>query len=317
MKIYNKLIIDIGSGAVIDEDSFEYTGPLALCGGGGDAPAPPAKTATENALDEAQLKLLQDQNTYRQEMEPFQLEAMGYKRDGDGKIVKLADSELPLEQQLQNTQLKKSLLMAGYDPTGNKLTEEQMLAGMSDTEKSNYNVTKLTNQRQLDALEGKLPISPALESELAAEETQATELLSRKLGANWAQSTSGQSLMAKIKTKANLVREEARRGMITTSDAIANSQANRSARNASFVNETTGVAGSASTNKLNQMAGYITGVGSGFDNSMTMSSKLASERANKQNLAMQQWQTNANNSASTTNATITGGAMAAAAAAAA
>ena len=34
MKVYTKVVIDL-SGAVIEEKSFEYTGSLALCGGGG------------------------------------------------------------------------------------------------------------------------------------------------------------------------------------------------------------------------------------------------------------------------------------------
>jgi hypothetical protein len=34
MKIYKKIRIDIETGAVTHEDSFEYEGPLALCGGG-------------------------------------------------------------------------------------------------------------------------------------------------------------------------------------------------------------------------------------------------------------------------------------------
>lgn len=35
MKIYNKIVWDIETLEVLEEDSFEYTGPIALCGGGG------------------------------------------------------------------------------------------------------------------------------------------------------------------------------------------------------------------------------------------------------------------------------------------
>lgn len=35
MKIYNKVVIDMTTGKILEEDSFEYTGPVALCGGGG------------------------------------------------------------------------------------------------------------------------------------------------------------------------------------------------------------------------------------------------------------------------------------------
>ena len=319
MRIYNKLVLDIDSGNILEEDSFEYSGPLALCGGG-SAPAASQPTAAENALTEAQLKQLQDQNKYRDEMEPFQLEAMGYKRDpASGLIVKLSADERPTSQILQDLAAEKSLAMAGYDTKGNKLSEEQLLAGMTDSEKISYNVNKLTNQRQLDALEGKLPISPGLESELSSEETQATEMLNRKLGKDWALSTSGQSMMTKIKQKNNLVREEARRGMITETQGLATAQAGIAGQKAAVADS----ASNLSTTKLNQMAGFITGTGAGFDDSMTMSSKLASERANQQNMLMQQWQTKQNASSSMTNAGITasgsaigiaGGAAAAAAA---
>lgn len=35
MKVYNKLVIDMLTMEVLEEDSFEYVGPVALCGGGG------------------------------------------------------------------------------------------------------------------------------------------------------------------------------------------------------------------------------------------------------------------------------------------
>lgn len=35
MKIYNKIVWDIETLEVLEEDSFEYTGPIALCKGGG------------------------------------------------------------------------------------------------------------------------------------------------------------------------------------------------------------------------------------------------------------------------------------------
>ena len=37
MKVYSKLVLDIETGEVLEEDSFEYSGPIAFCGGGGGA----------------------------------------------------------------------------------------------------------------------------------------------------------------------------------------------------------------------------------------------------------------------------------------
>lgn len=35
MKVYSRVVIDIESGDILEEDSFEYSGPVALCGSGG------------------------------------------------------------------------------------------------------------------------------------------------------------------------------------------------------------------------------------------------------------------------------------------
>lgn len=43
MKIYNRVTMSMATGAILEEDSFDYEGPLALaCGGGApDIPPPP------------------------------------------------------------------------------------------------------------------------------------------------------------------------------------------------------------------------------------------------------------------------------------
>ena len=33
MKIYNEVVIDMNTGETVYEDSFEYDGPMAMCGG--------------------------------------------------------------------------------------------------------------------------------------------------------------------------------------------------------------------------------------------------------------------------------------------
>lgn len=35
MKIYNKIVWDMNALEILKEDSFDYIGPVALCGGGG------------------------------------------------------------------------------------------------------------------------------------------------------------------------------------------------------------------------------------------------------------------------------------------
>lgn len=47
MKIYERIVMD-WDGTVLDEQAFEYEGPVALCGGGGggkgSSPSPPPPT---------------------------------------------------------------------------------------------------------------------------------------------------------------------------------------------------------------------------------------------------------------------------------
>ena len=43
MKIYNRVVLDMETLEVLEEDSFDYQGPVAMCGGGKspDIPDPP------------------------------------------------------------------------------------------------------------------------------------------------------------------------------------------------------------------------------------------------------------------------------------
>ena len=42
MKIYNRVTVSMATGAILEEDSFDYEGQVALaCGGSPDAPPPP------------------------------------------------------------------------------------------------------------------------------------------------------------------------------------------------------------------------------------------------------------------------------------
>lgn len=314
MKIYDELIIDIESGAVVSETSHEYDGPLMLCGGGGNAPAPPQKTETEKALDVEQLEMIREQRAATKEMEPFMLESMGYVRNAEtGKIEK--STVMTPEKIL----LRKNLLMAGYDEQGNLLTEEQQLAGMNDSEKLSYKSNKLNQQRQMDAMEGKLAISPALEESLSAEEAQAREVLARKLGKDWMLSTPGQGLMKTISQKNDLVREEARRGLIGTTQAVSDSKSNQNRMQESNRASLAGIFASGISNDASNASNFATSKMGSFDGSLSLSSKYASERANAQNLAMQRYATDSAASSSMTTAAIgvagTVGAAAAAAAA--
>ena len=74
MKIYERIVMD-WDGNVLDEQSFEYEGPVALCGGGGGKgstpkpppppPPPPPKPATEKDTTAAANEAVADQDAKR------------------------------------------------------------------------------------------------------------------------------------------------------------------------------------------------------------------------------------------------------------
>lgn len=74
MKIYERIVLD-WDGTVLEEESFEYTGPLALCGGGGgkkpktpEPPPPPPPTpkpAVAKDVTAAATEAMNEQDTRR------------------------------------------------------------------------------------------------------------------------------------------------------------------------------------------------------------------------------------------------------------
>lgn len=304
MKIYERLVIDIETGQSLEEISYEYNGPLALCDTNVEATP---KSATEEAIDQTQLQLLQKQVSMTEELEPFILESAGYTRNADGQIVK-SDTKTA-----EDILTEKSLALQGYSTTGESLTEEQMLSYMTETEKLSYLNQKANLERQQKALAGELEISPVLEKELAGEETQLKEVLARKLGADWETSTSGQNLLTELQAKADLVREEARQGIITSSEGVAASMANQSTMEEKNREMLASLSSDNTTTKINKLMSLM-GVNTTAMNSLSdVSSIYASDRANRQNVNL----SNAANKTSTTNSAIGGAGAAAAAAAAA
>jgi len=307
MKIYNKLVLNIETGETLYEDSFDYTGPLALCKGG--TPAPVQPTATELALQDEQLSMLKEQRASEKEMEPFALESMGYARGEDGKITKITTAESILN--------KKNLALAGFAEDGTKLTEAQQLEAMTEAEKMNYNLSKAANERQAKALAGTLDISPALEQSLTAEETQAQEMLARKLGKDWSLSTSGQNLMKNIQEKNNLIREEARTGLITGLEGVTASKSAITDNDAIGSLNLAGTFSNSATDKINRMMGYSGSKTAAWNTTMDMSNKLEGQRTNLQNYQQANAQNKSAQRQGTTSAVMAGIGTAAAVAAAA
>lgn len=153
-----------------------------------EAPQPPAPSAAETALQTEQLNLLKEQRAETAAFKPYLLESMGMRDVGGGKLE--------------------------------KIPWEERYARMSPQERAGQELADLYLQRQKQALAGELPVSPALESELGRQKEELTSNLSQRLGPNWTQSTPGIQAMSEFEKRAGLMREEARRGQISTGEGL-------------------------------------------------------------------------------------------------
>lgn len=184
MKIYNKVVIDMATDRIITEDSFEYFGEVAYCDSGGSTSIKyPAPTEQELALQQMQLDLLTRQGEEAELMRPYILQSMGLK-DVDGELI--------------------------------QMSEEERYAAMNQLEQGQYDLTTQQQERQAMAYAGELPLSPGMESSLQKQEAQLAEVLSRRLGPDWQTTTSGQQAMGELRERTELLREEARRGEISS-----------------------------------------------------------------------------------------------------
>src|SRR3990170_4664049 len=148
----------------------------------------PKPAAGEQALQTEQLRLLQKSSAEQEAFKPYLYESMGLRVGANGKLE--------------------------------KIPYEDMLASMTPQERSQAELADLYLQRQKDALAGNLPVSPAMEAEIAQQQADMEENLSRRLGKDWKLSTSGIQSMSDFDKRAGLLREEARRGQITTGEGL-------------------------------------------------------------------------------------------------
>jgi hypothetical protein len=181
MKIYNRIVMDMNTWEVLEEDSYEYDGPLALCGGGSSEPDPVYPSATELAIQQLQLASLQEQAKENAQLKPLLYASMGLTTDASGNI--------------------------------RKMTEDEYQNSLTDTQKLAYKAEKLQQ-------EGKLPVSTVLENDIADREKVLRETLAQKLGGNYETSTPGIQALSEFNKKADELREQSRLGEITSGTGL-------------------------------------------------------------------------------------------------
>jgi hypothetical protein len=123
-------------------------------------------------------------------------------------------------------------------------------------------------QRSQQALEGKLPVDPALERSIADSRRDLEATLAQQLGAGYASSTPGQQALADATKRAEELRMGARRGELTLSEGLGLArEGSNEARQGALMTRLLSSYGAsapntaASTGYLNSLAGALSGYG--------------------------------------------------------
>ncbi len=140
----------------------------------------PQPSEEERSLQAQQLELATRQAEQQKALEPFQLQAAGLVKEPDGTL--------------------------------RRQTEEERVAGQTELQRQQEGVQRGLFERQQAALEGRLDVSPALEQDLQRQRGLLEEQISRtgRRGG-----TLGARQRSLFEQRSGLVREEARRGLIT------------------------------------------------------------------------------------------------------
>jgi hypothetical protein len=193
MKVYNSVTIDMATGVVIAEDSYEYEGSLARCGGPDvdvSAPAPPPPPGPSPAETQLQnLQLEQAQTTAA--FQDFQLQEAGFRRTAEGGFEEIPESELTPAQLERRQQQQRSSELLG-------LQQEEAL--------------------RLQRGEGEVPVG--LQQQFETQEAQLRERLRRALGPNFEQSTAGIQALAEFNKSKLALTDAARFGRLTQGEQL-------------------------------------------------------------------------------------------------
>jgi len=133
---------------------------------------------------------------------------------GDSRQNELFDLQLEiLKDQIEGTKRRRAAIEARIGrPFEEWEAENIALLGEAG---------KLQAERLIKALKGELPVSPALERDLAQRESLAKETVARNLGPTGETSSAGIQLLGRTREGADIAREAARHGEITEGSMLA------------------------------------------------------------------------------------------------
>jgi len=199
---------------VVGAAATAYASSQGGDGGGGEYEAP-EPTAEEKELMQEQLASIRETKQTYAKLDPLLLESMGIKEEGTpGHYETKTRWQELVRGHITKTVPEQYQKWVPGETTYRRMTEEESIAAMSPTEKGAYDILGLQQERQIKALKGELPVSPALEAEIEKQKAGLIENLSGRLGPNWQTSTAGIQTMNEFEKSAGLLREEARRSEI-------------------------------------------------------------------------------------------------------
>lgn len=199
--------------------------------GGSTKVQAPQPSQQELEIQSQMLSQLKSQDQLTRLIMPYMFSEMGYHYDQNaGTLVKLSPeakmAAMSEEERkvfkFEQIALDQQIAGMGFNP--NTLTrfqtEDEALSFMGPEQQRLYQLNRETQNLELKALRGELPVSPGLERELQTQEGQLRTGLSQRLGPNYELSTPAIQSLGRFEEGAGLLREESRRGMLPALENI-------------------------------------------------------------------------------------------------
>lgn len=200
MKIYNKVVIDMKTLTVLEEDSYEYDGPLALCGGGSTTVEAAQPSAAEIEYYNLMNSNIKSSMALQEALSPYILSSLGLKTvtptwsEEDTARINQLNQEIaaydsapnayrnnPENQAAQRARLaEQSELKSKYATTYAEMTDDEYYNSLSATEKQTYDLQKAQSERLLKAYAGELEIPATIQENLDREKAILDETIARQ-----------------------------------------------------------------------------------------------------------------------------------------
>lgn len=179
-----------------------------LTGAGGGSPEPPTPTPAQEAATRTQTQVMQEQLRIAQGQEA------------------MANAIVPLQMAQQGYTLRpatsgETLGTGQYEiPIGGKNYVVQLTPDQQQINDINKQVSIASGQQALNAIQGKMPIDPAVEEDISRQSQQLQADLANRLGPGWQTSDPGIRAMNEFQRQADLTRFNIRYGMLSNQNAI-------------------------------------------------------------------------------------------------